>query len=471
MTSRETVLLAVSALAAVVLVAGVWCARRVGNVEDFHLSGRGLGALRAGLSQAASAYGLWIIIGVSGAAYTIGFAAVWIAAGILFGAALSWFYVGPAVHSQARSRGATTSFELLAAADRHGSPRSTAQSAAGIAAVAVFFGICVQFSIAGGALARGLGLSQAAGVSIIAALTLAGALLGGLRAISAIAALLALLIPAVALFLPTPGLFFVGGLAGLKSALAATGAAAVHPLGGQTGAQAAVFLLGSLGIGLGLCGQPQLLEQFIATRSERHVRWAGVVAIVWFALTLAGLLLMGWEARALYESIDSGDVVIFELVQRILPPNLAALPVLAVSAAVIAALGAQLVVMSDALVLLTARDETGMPTTARLRTVVFLTGVAAAAIAAFVSLGSARVALLCWLATAAVLGPLFVVRASGLNIRPGYVAAAMRLGITLTLLLFLVWRERVDWMAAFVPFSAALILALIGRERASPLRS
>ena len=99
------------------------------------------------------------------------------------------------------------------------------------------------------------------------------------------------------------------------------------------------------------------------------------------------------------------------------------------------------------------------------RTVIFVMTLAAGAIAAFVSLGSARVALLCWLATAAVLGPLFLVRASGVHIRPGYAAAAMRVGIVLTLILFLLRRERIDWMAAFVPFAIALLVAILGRER------
>jgi sodium/proline symporter len=465
MTSHQTLLLALGVCAALVVLVGLWCARRTGTVEDFHLAGRGLGALRAGLSQGAGAYGLWVVLGVSGAAYTLGLAAAWIAAGILLGAALAWFYVGPSINRQARARGAMTSFELLAS-EAPGSPRNAAQSAAGIAAVAVFFGVCAQLSIAGGAVARGLGVSPGLGVTIVASLTLLGALLGGLRALSAIAVPAALAIAAIALFLPIPAFMFVGGFEGIYQGLATAGEAAIDPLGANAGIQALIFLLGSFGIGLGLCGQPQVLEQFVATRSEAQVRWAGVVAIVWFALLLAGLLLIGWEARALYESIPSGDVAIFELVQRILPPNLVALPLLAISAAVIVGMGSQLLVMVDALMLLARQPDSEAPSVGRLRTVIFLTGLAAAAIAAFISLGSARVALLCWLATAAVLGPLFLVRAGGVHIRAGYAAAAMRVGITLTLLLFLLRRERVDWMAAFVPFAIALLVAILGRERA-----
>jgi Na+/proline symporter len=469
MTSHQTTLFALGALAVIVVLLGLWSARRTGSVEDFHLAGRSLGAVRAGLSQAASAYGLWIVLGVSGAAYTLGLAAAWIAVGILLGAALGWFYVGPSVHRQARARGAVTAFELLAT-ERPGAPRSTAQSAAGIAAVAVFFGVCAQFSIAGGAVARGLGLAQGLGVAIVAGLTLLGAWLGGLRAISAIAVVVAVLLVVIALFLPQPALFFVGGVKGIYSSLAQTGATAIDPLGGNAGTQALIFLLGSFGIGLGLCGQPQVLEQFVATRSESQVRWAGVVAIAWFALLLMGLLFTGWEARVLYESIERADIAIFELVQRVFPPNLAVIPVLAVTAAVIVGTGAQLLVVADALMLVGQASDSPGPSVGRLRTVIFVMALAAGAIAAFVSLGSARVALLCWLATAAVLGPLFLVRASGVHIRPGYAAAAMRVGIVLTLILFILRRERIDWMAAFVPFAIALLVAILGRERSPRTR-
>lgn len=465
MTSRAALIIALSAMFTCVLVIGLWCARRTRSVEDFHLAGRTLGAFRAGLSQAAGAYGLWILIGVSGAAYALGLAAVWIAAGVLAGAALGWFYLGPAIHREARAAGATTAFELLGRPGHDFASRSIAQSGAGIAAVAVFFGICAQFSIAAGAVARVLAIHQSSAVLIVASATLTGAALGGLRAITAIGVVSAVLIAVIALFLPLPAFFFLGGAEGLRSALAATGEFALDPLGGYRGPQAVLFLLGSLGIGLGLCGQPQLIDQFIATRSELKVRWAGAIAIAWFAVVLLGMLLLGWSGRALYESIDSSDVVIFEVVQRIPPPALLALPVIAVVAAVITCLGAQLAIVSDALVLLTSRADAGTPTIARLRTAVLLAGGAAAVIAALASLNSARVALLCWLAAAAVLGPLFLVRASGVNVRPGFAAAAMRIGIVLTLVLFLLRRERTEWLAAVLPFTAVLAVAVLGRER------
>jgi Na+/proline symporter len=464
MTSQAGLSIALGGLYAAVLTIGFWCALHTRSTDDFHLAGRSLGAVRAALSQAAGAYGSWILIGVSAAAYTLGLAAAWFGAGILSGAAITWFYVGPAVHRQARAAGVLTAFELLGNPSGTEASRSVPQSAAGIAAVAVFFGICAQFSIAGGAVARVLGVPHASAVLIVAGATLLAALLGGLRSISAIGVLCALVIAVVALVLPVAPLLILDDLQGLWSLLARTGHFALDPFGGLVGAQAILFVLGAFGIGIGLSGQPQLLDQFIATRSERHVRWAGVIALAWLALVLLGTLLTGWCARALYESIDRGDAVIFEIAQRVLPPAVLALPVIAIVAAVVACLGAQLVVVCDALILLTSRATARSTTTLPLRTTMALAGGAATAIAALAHIDRSRVALLCWLATGAVLGPLFLVRASGAQVRPGHAAAAMRIGIVLTLLICLLPGARTEWLAAVFPISVAFTVAALGRQ-------
>jgi Na+/proline symporter len=465
MTSKTALSIALGALCISAILIGFWCARRTESFSDFHLAGRTLGPFRAALSQAAGAYGLWILIGVSGAAYTLGLAAAWIGAGVLVGAALTWFYVGPAIHRHARAAGATTAFELLGNSASADASRGVSQSAAGIAAVAVFFGLCAQLSIAAGAVARALAIHRATAVLVIGGTALVGALLGGLRALSVIGALCALLIAAIALLLPLAPLLLLESLEGLWAALAQSGAQALDPFSGYAGSQAVVFVLAGLGIGVGLCGQPQLLDQFIATRSENSVRWAGAIAFSWFTLVLLGTLLLGWSARALYESIGSGDAVFVEVAERLLPPVMLAAPLIAIVAAVVASLGTQLVIVTDALILLTSRTGEPAPTVLRLRTAILLAGGAAMAIAALAQLDRVRVALLCWLATAAVLGPLFLVRASGVPIRSGYAAAAMRIGIVLTLLLFVLRRERNEWLAAVLPFTVALAVAVLGRER------
>ena len=61
----------------VLLGIGAWASRRNRDGEDFYLAGRGLGPAVAAISAAASSSSVWTLLGVSGAAFTMGLGAAW----------------------------------------------------------------------------------------------------------------------------------------------------------------------------------------------------------------------------------------------------------------------------------------------------------------------------------------------------------------------------------------------------------
>jgi sodium/proline symporter len=460
MPSSQAVWTVIGASAAVLLVIALWTMRRARTLDGFHLADRELGAIRGGLSGVASAYSFWAMVGVTGAAFTLGWSAIWLALGILLGAAFSWFVVGPALRRRANAANAGTALELAGAG-------SATVSVTSIAAVAVLFGIVAQLGFAGGAVARGLGLSTAAGVMLVAALALVGPVLGGLRATASAGVLCALVVIPAAVLLPQFGLIFVGGFDQLRSGLATTGEGAAALLGGRGALDATVLLLAAAGLGASTCGQPQVLDQYLAARSERSIRWSGVIAVLWLVVVLAGALALGWVARIDYASIDNPDVVMFEVPRRIMAPSFVALPILAVLALVVCSVGNQLVTTCYAL-LAVARNRDAPPVSlGRLRVTILLAGVAAAVIAAVSGVDSSRGFLLAWLATSATVGPLVLLACAGVRVRNGWAAAAARVAIALALVLFLLRRERLIEIAMFLPFYAAMLVALLGRQRQS----
>ncbi|HEY7379106.1 MAG TPA: hypothetical protein VH542_10515, partial [Steroidobacteraceae bacterium] len=94
MSSSQTVWSVLGGIAFVVLVIGLWTLRRVRSGEDFRPRDA-LGVVRSGLSGVASVYSFWVMVGVTGAAFTLGWSALWIAIGVLLGAAFAWFVAGP----------------------------------------------------------------------------------------------------------------------------------------------------------------------------------------------------------------------------------------------------------------------------------------------------------------------------------------------------------------------------------------
>ena len=463
MSSLQAVWTALGAIALLLLIIALWTLRRARTVEEFHLAGRGLGVIRGGLSAVASAYSFWVMVGVTGAAFTLGWSAVWFAIGIVLGAAFTWFFVGPAVRRAATARAAETALELVGGAGE--SSAAAIISVTSIAAVAALFGIVAQLGFAGTAVAREIGMHPAVGVALVGALALLGAVVGGLRATASAGLLCALLVIPVAVFLPFFGLVFIGPLNQLPTALATTGEGATALFGLRGGLDTAVLLLAALGLGAGICGQPQVLEHFLAARSERAVRWSGVPAIAWLLIVLAAALVLGWVARVDYASIANPDEVMFEVPRRVMPPSFIALPIIAVLALVVCSVGNQLVVTCYGLLAVARNRAAPAVGLGRLRIVILLAGIAAAGIAAVSGVGSSRGFLLAWLAVSATVGPLVLLTCAGVQIRQGWVPAAARVAIALALILFLLRRERLVEIAMFLPFYAALLVALLGRKR------
>ena len=462
MSSSQTVWSVLGGIAFVVLVIGLWTVRRVRSGEDLRPADA-LGVVRSGLSGAASTYSFWVMVGVTGAAFTLGWSALWIAIGVLLGAAFAWFVAGPKVKRAASAAGTGTALEL-AGGDGEGS-RAAMLSVTSLAAVVALFGMVAQLGFIGTVVARELGTTTAVGVFLVAGLALLGPVLGGLRATASVGVVCALLALPAALLLPTVGMVFIGPLDQLRVALATTGSSAAALFGERSSLDVAVLLLAAAGLGAGICGQPQVLDQLIAARSERSLRVSGLLALLWLALVLAGALVLGWVARVDYSSIANPDDVMFDVARRAMPPGFVALPILAVLALVICSVGNQLVSLVHAALNLNRSGEAAGASAGRLRAVILIAGLAAAAIAAVSGVGSSRGFLLAWLALSAVVGPLVLLTSYGVRVRPAWAAGAARAAIALTLILFLLRRERLIEIAMFLPFYLALLIALLGRKR------
>jgi Na+/proline symporter len=273
-------------------------------------------------------------------------------------------------------------------------------------------------------------------------------------------------IPA-AVLLSMVGLVFIGPLEALRDTLTTTGANAAELLGGRSDLDAAVLVLAAAGLGAGICGQPQVLDQFLAARSEGSIRLSGVLAILWLLVILTGALVLGWAARIDYGSIANPDQIMFEVAQRAMPPGFVALPILAVVALVVCSVGNQLVLLAYAALSVTRKRDAMPESLKRLRLVILIAGLVAAAIAAVSGVGSSRGFLLAWLAVSAVVGPLVLLSSFNVSVRSAWAAGAARVAIALTLILFLLRRERLIEIAMFLPFYGALLVALLGRKRES----
>ena len=90
------------------LVVGFAAARYMQSLDDFVLAGRRLGPWVAAISERASGESAWFLLGLPGAAYSLGLVEFWSVIGIGFGILASWTFIAIPLRRETARLGALT---------------------------------------------------------------------------------------------------------------------------------------------------------------------------------------------------------------------------------------------------------------------------------------------------------------------------------------------------------------------------
>ena len=92
---------------------GFWASRRTHDEKDFFLGGRRLGTFVDALSYSSSSSSAWTLLGLSGAAYTLGVSAVWLVIGSMISMFVAWYWIAPRLMDRSRERDQLTLTDFL----------------------------------------------------------------------------------------------------------------------------------------------------------------------------------------------------------------------------------------------------------------------------------------------------------------------------------------------------------------------
>lgn len=453
---------------------GVWAARRAGSQSDYILGGRSLGPLVSGLAYAASTSSAWVLIGFSGFVYAVGPSSLWMVPGILAGYAAVWLFAGPVLQRASREKGHLTLTDFLAEDASPVMARAIRLLVTGLVLVCFSWYVAAQFQGAGQALDDLFGTGHVGGVLIGAGVILAYTLLGGFLAVSLIDTLQGLLIALVAILLPV-----LAVLAARQSGFdpGVFDAAFMAPFGSREGWIALGFVAGLLATGFGALGQPHLISWIMAARDTRSRVLGAGVAISWGAVVYLGMAVLGLSARAILGTEAPEEGIFFRLATSLLPEVLAGMIAAAVLSAIMSTVDSQLLVAGAAIGHDLRRDSPGeqgkSAEDSSLASRLAVLGVCVAAVLVTLVLPSTifdRV-LFAWTALGASLGPVVIARALGW--RPsGPAVFCGILGGFMTAVVFEfvlssgpggVWVRTLPWLAATLAMAMASLLATQGR--------
>lgn len=278
------------------LIVGLAALRRTRSPADFFVAGRRLGAFRAGLAVAATAFSGFVFLGGPGLTAEIGFGSLFIVVPAGFTAALLCRTVGRRLALAAEASGALTLPEVLAFRFE-GQPG--ARLAAGLGALGILVGSVLYLGVQFSALARAgqfafPGAPLAATLALGAGIVFAYSLAGGMTASVNTDVLQGIVMAVAAALAFGWALSAVSGPSGLAAAVAGTGPHLLDPLGVLDPAQGfgLLFLFA-----VGTLGQPHMLHKFLMLKSPEALRYLpaviggaqGLSLLVWFGLGAAAL--------------------------------------------------------------------------------------------------------------------------------------------------------------------------------------
>ncbi len=446
---------------------GLWAQRRTHDNDDFFLGGRQLGPVVAAISYAASSSSAWTLLGVSGAAFTLGLGTIWLLPGIVTCHVIAWFWIAPRLRTLSVDQGHLTLTDVLAHQAQGAWRQWIVICASTIILFCFLFYVAAQFQGAGNTFTSNFDISASKAIVVGGAIVLIYTLLGGFWAVSLTDTLQGLLMLAASVLLPIAGLIAVGGVDQLIAGLQNTASTdQLSWTAGNIGLLGLGFAAGMMLVGLGTFGQPHLLNRFMALRDGPALRQARVISVGWFVVVLVGMMLLGWCGRVLLPEA-AGESLFFDLTNQLLPAVIGAITTAAVLSAIMSTADSQLLVAASSVAhdLGLARRS---PQHALRVSRIVMAAICLIAMAVAVSLPASifsRV-LFAWNGLGAAFGPIVFARLLGWRLAEPATLAAMVSGFGLTALFYSMPNTPGDIAERAIPFLVAGMVVFAGRRRA-----
>ncbi len=271
---------------------GFFTLKKTKNQSDFFIGGRAMNKFIVALSAVSSGRSSWLVLGVSGMAYTMGTGAIWAVVGVATVEMFQFIYIGHKLRAQTERHGSLTILDFFESRfqDTKHLIRIT-----GALIIIIFMTayLAAQFN------AGAKSLSTALGLPLIVALLFSGLLimiymvLGGYIAVAYNDAIRSMIMIFGLVVFPIYGLVKIGGYNVLLETLYRLNPAHIDPFSLGAG-----VIIGFIGIGLGSPGQPHIVVRYMSIDDPEKLRVSTVVGTFWNVVMGWGAVFIGLLGRA-----------------------------------------------------------------------------------------------------------------------------------------------------------------------------
>ena len=409
---------------------------KTSTTDDYLLASRSIGPWCMALSAVSTNNSGFMFIGLVGITYTMGISAIWIMVGWIFGDYLMWFWIHRRLREGSEKENARTISSFLAAGlpDAENLVRTTA------AVITVLFlgtYAAAQVNAGSKALYVLFGWEHAIGAIVGTLIVVIYCFAGGIRAsiwtdvaqsITMIIAMWLLLVIAVV---------EIGGVGVLWAQLKAIDPQLTDPFQLSPRLGFLLYILGWVGAGIGVVGQPHIMVRAMSIRSGTDVAKARDIYLIWYLMFAVACYGVALACRVLIPDVGSFDaeLALPTLASEYLPSVLVGLVLAGLFSATMSTADSQVLSCSAAL----TQDIFPGWRDSYIKSKISTLGVAAVVlcIALLASENVFGLVVMAWAALGAALGPLMCVRVMRLPVT-GRLATTM---IMAGLVGVVVWRH------------------------------
>ena len=323
--------------------------RKTKSQADFFVGGRAMDKFVVALSAVSSGRSSWLVLGVSGMAYTLGTGAVWAVVGYITAEMFQFIYIGRKLRAQTESFQSITLLDYLES--RFNDSRQLIRIT-GTVIITIFITayVAAQFNAGAKSLSTGLNVSFILALIVSGVLVLVYMVLGGFIAVAYNDVVRAIILIIGLVIFPVYGLIRIGGFDLMLESLSRLNPALIDPFALGFG-----VILGFLGIGLGSPGQPHIIVRYMSIDDPNKLRTSTVIGTFWNVVMGWGAVFIGLIGRILFPAAEKlpgedPETIYLVLSSEFFGPVLYGLLIGGIFAAILSTADSQLLVVASTFV-------------------------------------------------------------------------------------------------------------------------
>ena len=334
----------------VLLGLGLWASRISGSVAGYYVAEKKLPSWVIAFSSNSTGESAWLLLGLTGMGYAVGFHALWVVVGEFLGVLLAWKYVARPFKEYTDRYDSITVPDYLESRFRDTRHIIRLVSMVIIVSMVTAY-TAAQLTASGKAFNSFLDTGYSLGVWIGAAVILYYTTVGGFKAVAYSDLLQGVLMFTCLAVLPVVGIAAVGGWSALIEGLRAQDPALLGSMGpAGFSLRGSIDVLGFIAIGLAFMGSPQLLTRFISARGQRDIVQGGKIAVFCILVFDLGAVFGGMAGRVLFPGLADQETILPVMSSALFSTFFTGVFLVVVLAAIMSTVDSLLILASSAVV-------------------------------------------------------------------------------------------------------------------------